>query len=341
METYVFIILHLSYVLFLMLLVTSLSKHGSDDKMKKLLNYNNDDIFIPENPTYNELYASQLNESNKSGNTFIKRINIIPYGDKLVSKNGLYDLLSTYYKNDYSILDKIVPRTYILQNDIDKKQFDKDFYKNFPNKIYILKKNIDRKEGLKIFKIKEKENLIDLYETYNNEDYKLVQEYEKNQYLYQNKIVILRVYLLIVRQGNSLKFIKQKWIKCLYSKYDYNLKNIKSMISDSTFNSPNFPKNLKELFMDNDIIYNNINQQINDIFFKIKNASKDLLTNNNILNKCVLFQLYGCDFVIDNNLNVRLLEINKNPNLINNFNNKEENIKKNMINDIYSYIKKL
>ena len=113
------------------------------------------------------------------------------------------------------------------------------------------------------------------------------------------------------------------------------------MISDSTFNSPNFPKNLKELFMDNDIIYNNINQQINDIFFKIKNASKDLLTNNNILNKCVLFQLYGCDFVIDNNLNVRLLEINKNPNLINNFNNKEENIKKNMINDIYSYIKKL
>ena len=81
---------------------------------------------------------------------------------------------------------------------------------------------------------------------------------EKNQYLYQNKIVILRVYLLIVRQGNSLKFIKQKWIKCLYSKYDYNLKNIKSMISDSTFNSPNFPKNLKELFMDNHIIYNNM-----------------------------------------------------------------------------------
>ena len=229
----------------------------------------------------------------------------------------------------------------ILQNDIDKREFDKDFYKNFPNKIYILKKNIDRKEGLKIFKIKEKENLIDLYETYNNEDYKIVQEYEKNQYLYQNKIVILRVYLLIVRQGNSLKFIKQKWIKCLYSKYDYNLKNIKSMISDSTFNSPNFPKNLKELFMDNDIIYNNINQQINDIFFKIKNASKDLLTNNNILNNCVLFQLYGCDFVIDNNLNVRLLEINKNPNLINNFNKEEENIKKNMINDIYSYIKKL
>ena len=337
METYIFIIIHLSYIIFLMILVTSLSKKGTDDQMKQLLLLNSDGIFIPDNPTYNELYIQELNQDKE----FLKYINILPYADKLVSKNGLYDLLSTYYKDNLDILNKIVPKSYILQNDIHKKNFDKDFYKNFPNKIYILKKNIDRKEGLKIIIIKEKENLVDLYNIYFNYDYKIVQEYITNPYLYNNKIVILRVYLLIVRLKNEIKFIKQDWIKCLYSKYDFNLKNDKSMISDSTFNSPNFPKNLNQLFPLNSPLYNKIIEQIDNIFLKIKEASYYLFTDNNILSDSVLFQLFGCDFIIDENCNVKLLEINKNPNLVNNFNKEEEIIKKNMITKMYDYIRSL
>ena len=320
-----------------MILVTSLSNKGNDDKQKHLLSYNSDGIFIPDDPTYNELYIQELNNNNSN----IKYINILPYADKLISKNGLYDLLSTYFSNNIDILNDIVPKSYILQNDIQKKEFDKNFYKNFPNKVYILKKNIDRKEGLKIIKIKEKENLIDLYDIYFNNDYKLVQEYINNPYLYNNKIVILRVYLLIVRFKKEIKFIKQDWIKCLYSKYDFNLNNHKSMISDSTFNSPNFPKSLNELFLINYPNYNKIIKQIDNIFLRVKEASNNLFTDNNILSESVLFQLFGCDFVIDEHSNVKLLEINKNPNLVNNFNKEEENIKKNMISDMYNYIRSL
>jgi len=337
METYIFIIIHLSYIIFLMILVTSLSNKGNDDKQKNLLSYNSDGIFIPDNPTYNELYIQELNSNNSN----IKYINILPYADKLVSKNGLYDLLYSYFNNKMEILNEIIPKTYILQNDIQKKEFDKDFYKNFPNKIYILKKNIDRKDGLKIIRIKEKENIVDLYNTYFNYDYKIVQEYVNNPYLYNNKIVILRVYLLIVRLKKELKFIKQDWIKCLYSKYDFNLKNDKSMISDSTFNSPNFPKSLNDLFPIDSNNYNKIIKQIDNIFLRIKESSYSLLTDNNILYESVLFQLFGCDFIIDENCNVKLLEINKNPNLVNHFNKEEENIKKNMISEMYDYIRSL
>ena len=130
METYIFIIIHLSYIIFLMILVTSLSKKGTDDQMKQLLLLNSDGIFIPDNPTYNELYIQELNQDKE----FIKYINILPYADKLVSKNGLYDLLSTYYKDNFDILNKIVPKSYILQNDIHKKTWIKIFTKTFLTK---------------------------------------------------------------------------------------------------------------------------------------------------------------------------------------------------------------
>ena len=95
-------LLHLSYLLFLIFLINTYVKHIGDKNNNEILKINSHNIFIPENPTYNELYISKLNDTyldcKKNNKKFdIKYINILPYSDILVSKNGLWRLLLKKY----------------------------------------------------------------------------------------------------------------------------------------------------------------------------------------------------------------------------------------------------
>ena len=117
-----------------------------------------------------------------------------------------------------------------------------------------------------------------------------------------------------------------------------NLKNEKIYISDSKFYNEDYPKNLGELFINLEL-RNEILIKIDNIFEIIKNSSKDLIFNNKILEESIQFQLFGCDFILDNSYNPYLLEINKDPCLNNNFNKEEEIIKKNMITNMYDFIR--
>ena len=70
----------------------------------------------------------------------IKYFMAIPYGDNIVSKNNLWNLV-----RDCSEDKKYLSKTYLLDNFKDNIQFSKDYSEN---KLYILKKNIHRKQGL-------------------------------------------------------------------------------------------------------------------------------------------------------------------------------------------------
>ena len=99
MPTYLFILLHLSYLLFLIFLINTYVKDVGEKKTSEILKINSDGIFIPENTTYNELYIQKLNDLyiKNSQNFDIKYINILPYADTIVIKNGLWNLLKKYY----------------------------------------------------------------------------------------------------------------------------------------------------------------------------------------------------------------------------------------------------
>lgn len=347
MPTYVFILLHLSYLLFLIFLINTYTKHVGDKNNNDILTINSDGIFIPKNPTFNEIYIDNLNNCYKKNkkNFKFKYINIIPYGDVLNSKNGLWSLLVKKY-NKKELL-KYFPKTFILEELYSRIDFHKLFYSYFNNNktkkhnILLLKKNINNKKGIKLMFIKKKEDLLDIYGNYFNDNYKVIQEFLKNPYLYDNKIVILRVYLIIKKIPKKLyEFKRLEWIKCLYCCEDYNNKkeNRNSFISNSKFYNEKYPKNFNELIedkKDNKFILNRIDY----IFNLIKKASKELIFENTILEESVQFQLYGCDFILDKNKNPYLLEMNKNPVLNNNFNKEEENIKKNIISNMYDYIR--
>ena len=63
MPTYLFIILHLCYLLFLIFLINTYVRDVGEKKNIEIINTNSSDIFIPENSTYNELYISKLNDN--------------------------------------------------------------------------------------------------------------------------------------------------------------------------------------------------------------------------------------------------------------------------------------
>ena len=353
MPIYVFILLHLFYLLFLIFLINAYVKDIGEKKNDEILKLNSYNIFIPENTTYNELYIQKLHnlylKKLKNNIKFnIKYINILPYADTLISKNGLWNLLTKYNSGKY--LYKYFPKTFILQNLYNRIEFSKLFYnyfndkninKNKIKKVLILKKNINNKKGLKLFFIENKNDIVDIYNIYYLENYKVIQEFISNPYLYLNKIVILRVYLVIKKiPKKEYIFRREEWIKCLYcsENYNMNLKNEKIYISDSKFYDKNYPKNLGELFI-NLKLRNEILIKIDNIFEIIKNSSKDLIFNNKILEESIQFQLFGCDFILDNSYNPYLLEINKDPCLNNNFNKEEEIIKKNIIKNMYDFIR--
>jgi hypothetical protein len=90
-------------------------------------------------------------------------------------------------------------------------------FKNYYNKkdIYILKKNIQRKEGLKL--------TSDLNTILNakDESYKVVQKYLTNLYLINKRKVNLRIYLLILIKDNKIYFYMSNIGKCIYTNKEF------------------------------------------------------------------------------------------------------------------------
>ena len=60
METFTFILTQLIYLIFLIILVNTIRSHLFTTEHTKILNTDSKGIFIPENPTYNELYIKQF-----------------------------------------------------------------------------------------------------------------------------------------------------------------------------------------------------------------------------------------------------------------------------------------
>ena len=298
------------------------------------------EFFIPEYTTYNELYIDYF-KGKKFKN--IKYLGFLPNSDSFVSKNNLWNILrSTKYSH-------IVPKTYLLDNYYDLENFKKDHHKD---KLYILKKNIQNKKGLKL--IQGDYNTI--MNIYNLENYKLVQEFIFNTIL--DKQFVIRIYILAIKRlnQNKVNVYYNKYNKLLFAEKNLAQNNFKSkmlitnskskmLITNSKHNIPENPKNLAELkniiksFDTNKIDTNKIDTNKMDILLGIKYIITKQCENENKLFNFSQFQLFGIDIICDANLNCYLLEINKNPNMSNFHSEKEKIEKREIIKDMYTLVK--
>ena len=233
--------------------------------------------------------------------------------DKIVSKNNLWTLLFDKYGREEA--SKIMPESFILEDSNDMK----DFYKKHKkNNAYILKKNLQRKLGIKITR-----NLKTI-EKAKNERFRVVQKYI-DAFIINKRKMNLRIYMLVICQENNKKVYFHKLGKCLYTSkditsndsldFDENITNSYKVDKKIYQNNPMTIDSLYDYLNKNNYDASLLEKNLKNLLKKIVPIVKEPLCNLKSIKKNVKFQLFGLDVIFDNNLNTYLLEVNKGPDM--------------------------
>ena len=279
--------------------------------------HSNDDwnIYVP--CGYNEV-EKELTEISIKGDPSQKYIFGVNGCDTIVSKNKIWEsLVICYGRREAS---NLMPESYVLGDTEEIQVFMQDFNPK-DNSIYILKKNVQRKEGLKL--TRDYNEILDAWK----DDYRVAQKYITNLFLINGRKVNLRIYLLIVLKDNKTYFYVSNIGKCIYTNKKYNdndldfESNITSYNLDMTVYSEN-PRNFDELrkYID-DNVYNrphagaHLFKKIDSLMTKVSKCLANNIYQSKNIKGAVTFQLFGCDVIFTDDLHPYLLEMNKGPDM--------------------------
>ena len=275
------------------------------------------DLYLP--CTYNNINLElQYIPASKLG----KNLFIINNCDSITSKNNLWRII--YLKYGLREAIKIMPETYILNN---KNELNRLVKNHKQNKLYILKKNIQRQQGLKITN-----NINDILNGKNN-GYVIAQDLLQNPYLINNRKINLRIYLLIVCKNNKIEayahkngFVYYTADKFIKNSLDFG-PNVTTGYIDRQIYIDN-PLTLEDfiIYFDKKEIINNNRKPSTILFNKIytilnkiiEASSNSICSSYNIpsyISKQTSFQLFGADFSVSDELEPQIMEINKGPDL--------------------------
>jgi hypothetical protein len=258
-----------------------------------------------------------------------KRIFAIKNCDKIVSKSNLWKIL---VKNaGYEKAKEIMPETYIYNDTFlrpesvkkyGQKNTDYDTFWNqhAPGNYYVLKKNLQRKEGIKITN--------DENEIKNGKEngYILIQKYIQNPLLINQHKLNLRVYFLLVIHGDNIYAYVHNLGKCIYTSQPYDKmsldpnKTITSvnmnqvLYNTMPFTTQNLMVYISEKYGEDVMIdFNKRYVNMLEAFFEsiYRELKQPMKFYNNLM-----FQLFGIDMIFDENLKPFILEINKGPDMI-------------------------
>ena len=256
--------------------------------------------------------------------------------DILAGKDTLWQTLEKVYSRDGAKL--LMPETYITKsaNDLD---LLKRFY--YPENIYVLKKNIQRKEGLLIL-----DNLMNILATIKrNPRYVIIQHYITNPFLIQKRKLNIRLYIAVVcTLSSGVKAYLYTKGKCIYTNQEYDPNDITN--SEAHLTSLNLdaqiynhlPETLTELqnYL-GQVAYNSIWQKIiyklKKIFFAIQKEKAICQDIKGTMN----FQLFGVDVMLDDAMEPWILEFNKGPDMSYKT-QKDEKLKQNLYQDLFCLV---
>jgi hypothetical protein len=298
--------------------------------------------------TYNDSHKEVKDADPKSED---QRIFIVNNADELTSKNHIWKNLVKQFGREEA--KKIMPVTYVLTSPEDVVMFESEYD---PNKIYIMKKNIQRQEGLKITRD------IDQIRKGSKEGYVVVQELLQNPYTISDRKINLRCYLLLVCQNNDISAYVHKDGFMYYTKVPF--------VKNSVHSDPNITTGYidRQVYIDNPLTHDDFRvyldnyknhpltqSEVNiirgggkiskDVFNKIFRllskvvyAVKDTVCVDSHLKTSVTFQLFGVDVAINDELEPQLMEVNKGPDM-GSKDEKDGNIKSGVMTDIFKVIK--
>ena len=314
-------------------------------------------IDIINNSTNNSTNNSEQINLNISENTKSNTaIYAIPGCDKLASKNKLWELLVKRY--GVSRASSIMPMSYLVDSQEDMTNFAELFRKTkLQYRIYILKKNIQRKQGLEIIDCRSNNNnkyssVSEIIKYARENEFKVIQTYITSPLLINKRKLNIRLYVLILcNQGTNIPTAYiYKQGKCIYTNTEYNSENsenIESQITSINLDTNIYNTNPETLLELGEYIgYNRWNSIWTNICNKLRNiiiAVEPVLCKGQNTQGYNRFQLFGVDVIIstDNNSNKKyepyILEFNKGPDMSFKTDN-DEKMKNELQSDILSLI---
>lgn len=273
--------------------------------------------------TYDEIDKEiDMIQLNNKQNT---RIFVIQNADAITSKDDLWNNIVQYHGLEKA--KTMMPTTYILYNDTDIQKVKKEFD---PKKLYILKKNIQRQEGLKIT-----DSLDDILNA-KKENYVIAQELLQNPYTIGNRKINMRFYVLVMcNKGNVDIYVYNNGFM-YYTKEPFKKHSKEFGPNITTGYIDRWIYDINPLTHEDFKIYLDANRQLSYSEQTLKkygrlsqivfNRIYDLLRNTFIstiskictskkLYESITFQLFGVDVAIDNNLWPMIMECNKGPDM--------------------------
>lgn len=290
----------------------------------------------------------KINSSRKD-----QRIFIIKNADQLSNKQKIWENLVKIYGR--GIASEVMPTTYILRSDKDMARFLDEYHQN---KVYILKKNIQRQKGLKI--TRDKDDI--LRSKYNG--YVICQEMLQNPYLIDGRKINMRVYLLFVCQDNEVSAYIHNNGFMYYTKMPFVKNSIedgpnittgyidrevyeKNPLTQQDFREYLDNPNRSKLKYEEQLISNyNYEKNLSDLVFwriqhlmrKIAIATKHTICQGSHIKDNITFQLFGADIALSDKLVPQLIEINKGPDM--GFKDERDGqVKRAVMDDIFKVLK--
>jgi len=240
----------------------------------------------------------------------IKYIYGLRGSDMMASKSNLAMVLRTKYPDSH--ID-MIPNTFILENNIDIAKLLKEYNANY---VYITKKNVQRQEGNVL--TRDLESMIA-----HSEDTVVAQEVLMNPYLVNDRKINLRVYMLImIDEKNNPKFFMygNGFIYYTPKEWAYGT-NPDTVITTGYIDRDVYvanPMTFDELEVYMDRKGDNYKTLMNNtiqLMTRITEAYTPILVEMNKTIPGIKFLVYGCDIAPDTSLKVKIMEINKGPDL--------------------------
>lgn len=251
-----------------------------------------------------------------------QKIFIIKGCDNLSRKDTLWEHLTRRYGREAV---KLMPQTYILYKDDDIQRLSENYSMD---RVYIMKKNIQRQEGLKI--TKSKSELLGGA----HDGFVVAQEMLQDPYVIDGRKTNCRCYLLVMcRDGvktgyvftNGFMYYTPMSFQKNSMEYDRVITaGLATPRRDNEFykNHPltlqQFQKHLERTGYKGDIF-----ATIGILFENVLNATAGAICEGAVPGRTT-FQLFGCDVAFNEHLSAQLMEINKGPDLTSKTTEEEE-----------------
>ena len=251
--------------------------------------------------------------------------------DEIVAKELLWKNIVLHHGLNKAKL--LMPNSYILYNNIDLNKFKNEFDKS---KYYIMKKNIQRQEGLKITN-----NLEEILSGFSNK-YVVVQELLQDPYIISGRKTNMRFYVLVVCKGTQYDVYVYK-NGFMYYTADLFKQN-------TAEEGPNITTGYidRQIYIDNPLTHNDLRNYLDDPKRELNDAEKNIKNQGLIISEIyfnriyhmlretflafagklqgdenkrkfndtiVSFQIFGVDVAVNNELNPMVIEVNKGPDL--------------------------